>query len=341
MNTQYDALLVVSFGGPEGPDDVMPFLDNVLRGRGVPEARKLEVAEHYLHFGGVSPINQHNRELVQALEAELNAAGRDLPVYLGNRNWHPFLSDTLGQMKADGISHGLALVTSAFSSYSACRQYLDAIAAARDEAGPDVPRVSKLRCYYNHPRFVAAWQERVSEEWGRIATAEGPPVHVLFTAHSIPVAMANACAYVAQLRDLAGLLAAHLQLDPLQWQLVYQSRSGPPQQPWLEPDVCDALKAVKESGTRRVLLAPIGFLSDHIEVLFDLDEEAADVARQLGLELVRARTVGTHPEFVTMVRELVEERILGIAERPTVGSLGPAPDECPPNCCRYEMRRRP
>jgi ferrochelatase len=341
MKTQYDALLVVSFGGPEGPDDVMPFLDNVLRGRNVPEARKREVAEHYLHFGGVSPINQHNRDLVQALEAELNEAGLELPVYLGNRNWLPFLSDTLRQMKADGISHSLALVTSAFSSYSACRQYLDAIATARDEAGPDAPRVSKLRCYFNHPRFVAAWRDRLGEGWRKIATSDGPPVHVLFTAHSIPVAMANACSYVAQLRDLAGLLAADLQLAPSQWQLVYQSRSGPPQQPWLEPDVCEALTAMKESGACRVLLAPIGFLSDHMEVLFDLDEEAANVARQLGLELVRAPTVGTHPEFVTMVRELVQERTLGITERPTVGSLGAAPDECPPNCCRYEMTRRP
>jgi protoporphyrin/coproporphyrin ferrochelatase len=338
---QYDALLLVSFGGPEGPDDVLPFLDNVLRGRNVPQARKEEVAEHYYLFGGVSPINQQNRELIQAIEAELARTGTTLPVYWGNRNWHPLLADTIRQMKEDGITRSLALITSAFSSYSACRQYLEAIAEIRGQEGPAAPQISKLRCFFNHPRFVEAWCERASEGLRQFAAHDPTPIHVLFTAHSIPLAMAEACQYVAQLNELAALIARQLQLDRSHWHLVYQSRSGPPQQPWLAPDVCDALRDLRETGAQRVLLVPIGFLSDHIEVLYDLDVEAVDTARQCGIELARARTIGTHPQFVIMIRELIEERMGALKERPTVGVMGAAPDECPPDCCRYAPSTRP
>lgn len=328
----YDALLLLSFGGPEGPDDVLPFLDNVLRGRNVPEARKLEVAEHYYRFGGVSPINQQNRELLEALRQQLSG---ELPVYWGNRNWHPLIGDTVAQMARDGIRHALIFITSAFRSYSGCRQYLDAMAEATASFEGDAPRFSKLRAFYNHPRFVEAWCDRTRDGLSQFADADRPNVKVLFTAHSIPNAMANASPYVEQLNELADLIAARVGIERQQWQLVYQSRSGPPHQPWLEPDVCDVINALGADGVQQVLVVPIGFLSDHIEVLFDLDVEAADAARQAGMEFVRVATLGTHPEFVKMACDLARERTSGAAERPALGTLGPAPDECPPDCCRY------
>ncbi len=333
--------MLVSFGGPEGPDDVLPFLDNVLRGRNVPEQRKLAVAEHYYRFGGVSPINQQNRDLIKALEAELAQADLTLPVYWGNRNWHPMLADTLRQMEADGIQHCLALFTSAYGSYSACRQYRDAIEVARGEVGAGAPQVSKLRAYFNHPRFVAAWSKRARHGLEQFAVEDRADVRVLFTAHSIPNVMADASQYVQQLNELTSLVASRIGLDRSQWQLVYQSRSGPPHQPWLEPDVCDAIAEEGRKGTQRVLLVPIGFLSDHIEVLFDLDVEAVDAAQEAGIQLVRASTVGTDSEFITMVRELIEERIGNLDQRPALGTMGPAPDECPADCCRYTAPTRP
>ncbi len=338
----FDALFFVSFGGPEGPDDVMPFLDNVLRGRNVPAERKAEVAEHYYRFGGVSPINEQNRDLIQALREDLARARVQLPVYWGNRNWHPMLADALRQMAADGVCHALAFFTTAFSSYSSCRQYREAIEVARQEVGPTAPLVSKLRTYFNHPNFVEAWVERAEAALSQIPADRRNAVHVLFTAHSIPIVMAQSSAYVGQLTELATLVANRLGLRQGEWQLVYQSRSGPPHQPWLEPDVCEAIQTLgARANVRQVVLVPIGFLSDHIEVLFDLDVEAVQAAHQAGLELSRAATLGTHPRLVTMIHELIEERLENRSERPVVGTLGPAPDACPPGCCSYTTAGRP
>lgn len=329
----YDAVLIVSFGGPEGPEDVLPFLDHVLRGRDVPHERKLAVAERYYRFGGVSPVNQQNRELADAIRGELDQAKLGLPVYWGNRNWHPMLVDTLRRMRADGIQHALAFFTSAYSSHSTCRQYLDAIAAARESVGAAAPQVSKMRAYFNHPRFVEAWCARTQTALEQLGTHDRSALHILFTAHSLPVAMAERSGYVRQLKELAALLVSRLALEAVPWQLVYQSRSGPPHQPWLEPDVCKAIAELGEAGqAARVLLVPIGFLSDHMEVLYDLDIEAAAAAREAGIELVRATTAGTHPRLIAMVRELVEERVRPLTERPVVGRMGPAPDECPGEC---------
>ncbi len=338
---RYDALLLVSFGGPEGHDDVLPFLENVLRGRNVPARRKAEVAQHYYRFGGVSPINQQSRLLIEALRHELSRAGLALPVYWGNRNWHPLLADTLRQMMDDGVRNALAFFTSAYSSYSGCRQYLEDLAAARREIGADAPQVWKLRSYFNHPRFVNAWAERVGEALGKLDAPRSHGTRVLFSAHSLPTIMADACSYVAQLTDLACEIATQLDLTEQQWQLVYQSRSGPPQQPWLEPDVCDTIGQLAARGdTRQIVVAPIGFLSDHIEVLFDLDVQAAQTAEQAGIKMVRAATLGTHPALVTMVRELIEERNGQSKERPVLGTLGPAPDICPPDCCQFVPTKR-
>ncbi len=320
----------------------MPFLENVLQGRNVPAERKAVVAEHYYHFGGVSPINEQNRKLIRAVQEELAQAQLQLPLYWGNRHWHPMLVDTLRQMAADGIKHALAFFTTAFSSYSSCRQYWDAIDVARREVGPLAPQVSKLRTCFNHPSFVDGWVERAEAAMRQVVATNRNAVRVFFTAHSIPVAMAEASAYVAQLTDLATLVASRLQLRPGEWQLVFQSRSGPPQQPWLEPDVCEAIQSLAaRADVRHVVLVPIGFLSDHIEVLFDLDVEAVQAAERAGLAITRAATLGTHPRLVTMIRELIEERVHNRSERPVVGTLGPAPDDCAPDCCRYRTATRP
>lgn len=341
-STSYDAVLIVSFGGPEGREDVLPFLEQVLRGRNVPEERKLAVADRYYRFGGVSPINQQNRELAEAIRVELDQAGLGLPVYCGNRNWHPMLADTLRRMRGDGIQHSLAFFTSAYSSYSTCRQYVDAIADARGAVGAGAPRVSKLRTYFNHPRFVAAWCDRTRAAFEQLGDNRLSNLHILFTAHSLPVAMAQQSQYVRQLNELAELIISRLELEAVPWQLVYQSRSGPPHQPWLEPDVRKSIMELGEGGqAARVLLVPLGFLSDHMEVLYDLDIEAAAAARQAGIELARAKTLGTHPQLIAMVRELVEERVRPLTQRPVVGRMGPAPDDCPGECsaCTLTARR--
>jgi ferrochelatase len=333
MSMKYDALLVVSFGGPEGPDEVLPFLENVLRGRNVPRERMLAVAEHYQHFGGVSPINAQNRALIAALEKEFAAAGIELPIYFGNRNWHPLLADTLRQMQADGVRRALAFFTSAFSSYSGCRQYLENIAAAQAEVGEGAPQIDKLRVFFNHPGFIEPKVERTREALLKIEPPRTPEAHLLFTAHSIPLAMAKNCQYEAQFREASRLVAEGV--GHANWRLVYQSRSGPPSQPWLEPDVGDALSEIASAnGSRDVVLVPIGFISDHMEVLYDLDEEAKHKADKLGLNLVRAGTVGTHSRFVRMIRELVEERLSDSAERLALGSLGPSHDVCAADCCK-------
>ena len=336
---EYDALLLISFGGPEGPDDVMPFLENVLRGKRVPRERMLEVAQHYQQFGGASPINEQNRQLIAALRTELDAAGSKLPIYWGNRNWQPLLADTLRQMRDDGIQHALALVTSSFSSYSGCRQYLEDIERAREEVGPEAPLVDKVRSFYNHPAFIAAWTDKVTEALAEIAEPRRAECQVVFTAHSIPHAMAENCDYEAQLREACGLVATAAGHE--RWKLVYQSRSGPPMQPWLEPDVCDDLRALSEQGVTDVVIAPIGFISDHMEVIFDLDTEAKQVCEELGMTMVRAGTVSEHPGFVSMLSELIFERLDGGDTRKAIGSFAARPDFCPPGCCRYEPPQRP
>jgi ferrochelatase len=320
FKTHYDALLVVSFGGPEGMDDVIPFLENVLRGRNVPRERMLQVAHHYQMFGGVSPINQQNRELIAALGRELESNGPPLPIYSGNRNWHPLLPDTLRKMASDGVRNALAFVTSAYSSYSSCRQYLQNIADAQAQVGPTAPRVEKLRVFYNHPLFIQANVDHIRDAWAQVNDPES--AHLVFTAHSIPESMAANCDYAMQLEQTATLIAEALNIK--NWELVYQSRSGSPSQPWLGPDICDHLKTLREAGVKEVVVAPIGFVSDHMEVVYDLDVEARRVAEEIGMNLMRARTAGTHPAFVRMIRELMLERINDVVPK----------NICSPDCCR-------
>jgi ferrochelatase len=289
------------------------------------------VAAHYERFGGVSPLGEQCRSLVSAVREELDRHGPRLPVYWGNRHWHPTLADTLRRMADDGVRRALAFVTSAYGSYPGCRQYLDDIARARAEVGERAPQVDKLRACYNHPGFIEPLVERVAEAFERVPEERRAEARLVFTAHSLPRSLAAACDYEAELRDTAALVA--FPLGRPQYSLVYQSRSGPPGQPWLEPDIVDHLRALAREGARDVVVAPIGFLSDHMEVVYDLDLEAKARALELGLNMVRAQTVGTHPRFVAMIRELVEERIEGAALRPHLGARGPAPDECPATCC--------
>ena len=327
----YDALLIVSFGGPEGPEDVIPFLENVLRGKNVSRQRMLQVAEHYYHFGGKSPINDQNRALIAALEREFEAHGLSLPIYWGNRNWHPMLADTLRQMRADGVRRALAFVTSAFGSYSGCRQYREDIERARIEIGPGAPDIHKLRTFHNHPGFIAAAADRVWAALERIPPARRDSAPLAFTAHSIPLAMAEASPYVVQLRESCQLVCRMLGRPA--GALAYQSRSGPPSQPWLEPDICNYIRQLHSSGgLTDIVVMPIGFLSDHMEVIYDLDTETAAVCRELGVNLVRAPTVGLHPAFVSMIRELILERISG-QQRRALGTSGPGRDSCEPECC--------
>lgn len=333
----YDSFLLVSFGGPEGPEEVMPFLENVLRGKNVPRERMLEVAQHYHHFGGVSPINRQCRELIEAIQTEFSAHDVELPVYWGNRNWKPLLADTLRQMRDDGRQRALAFFTSIFSSYSGCRQYRENILAAQQQVGEGAPLVDKLRMGFNHPCFIATISEAVSDAIDSLE-AEPREVQVLFSAHSIPMSMADRCDYEKQLRE-ASRLVAEASGTP-QWRLVYQSRSGPPQQPWLEPDICDAIAEMDDAEKLRALvIVPIGFVSDHMEVMFDLDQEAAAVCQQREIPMARAATASTHPKFVAMIRLLVEERLGRTDQRQAIGSLGPWHDICPADCCLYSPRR--
>ena len=332
----YDAILVVSFGGPEGHDDVIPFLENVLRGRNVPRERMLAVAEHYYHFDGKSPINQQKRELIAALKDEFAQRGPMLPVYWGNRNWHPMLADTLRQMKKDGIKRALAFVTSAYSSYSGCRQYREDIARAQAEVGEGAPQVEKLRALFNHPGFLGATEDRLTEALAQLPADARQKVQVVYVAHSIPLSMANTSDYVKQLEEVRRLAseAVGVKNDAL----VYQSRSGPPGQPWLEPDILDYLREVKEKNlASAVVIAPISFISDHMEVLYDLDIEAKQLCDSLGLPMARAKTVGVHPKFISMIRELVVERTEG-AERRALGALGAQEDVCAESCCPAPQR---
>ncbi len=332
----YDALLLLSFGGPEQPDDVMPFLRNVTRGRNVSDERLAVVAEQYAQFGGRSPINDQCRSLLAAIEADFAENGLDLPVYWGNRNWHPYVADTVSTMKDDGIRNALVFVTSAFGSYSGCRQYREDLAAAAEAIGSEAPRLSKLRLFYNHPGFIEPMAANLAASLGA-GSAKGD-TRIVFTAHSIPESMAAGCDYVSQLNDAARLILEAAELDHDAYDLVFQSRSGPPTIPWLEPDVNDHLEQLAGDGHTRVHLVPIGFVSDHMEVLFDLDTQAAATAERLGIDMTRVSTVGTDQRFVAMVRQLVEER-LGEAPRLSLGPQGPWPDDCKPGHCPAPARR--
>jgi len=335
----YDAFLLVSFGGPEGPDEVMPFLENVTRGRGIPRERLAGVAEHYYAVGGISPLNQQCRDLLAAVRADFGASGLPLPVYWGNRNWKPYLADTMRAMAADGVRRAVAFVTSAYSSYSGCRQYLDDIERARAAAGPDAPLIDKIGRFYDNPGFTEPFAESTRAALAALPAGLRDEAHLVFTAHSVPVAMAAASGpggrnlYVAELTHAARLITKRAGLDGRPWTLAYQSRSGLPSQPWLEPDVGDVLGELAASGTKAVVVIPVGFVSDHMEVRHDLDTEAARRAASLGLAFARAATPGSHPGFVSMITGLVRERL----DRPDEGAdeAGRPVLSCPADCCRY------
>ena len=331
MSEIYDALIVVSFGGPEGMDEVLPFLENVLRGRNIPRERMLQVAKHYELFGGVSPINEQNRQMITALKKELKTSGPDIPIYFGNRNWHPLLADTIRQMRDDGIQNALAFVTSAYSSYSSCRQYLENIAEARSVVGDGAPRVEKIRAFYNHPLFIQANVENVRAALQKIPAARRTGAYLIFTAHSIPISMAKNCDYEAQLMETSRLVAEGLGVT--HWRLVFQSRSGSPAQPWLGPDICDYLRGMRAAGVIDVVVAPIGFVSDHMEIIYDLDTEVMALCRELGVNMIRAATAGTHPLFIEMIRALIMERLDPEAPRRFLGTMGAHNDRCHAECC--------
>jgi protoporphyrin/coproporphyrin ferrochelatase len=319
--TNFDALLVVSFGGPEKRDDVIPFLENVLRGKNVPRERMLEVAEHYYHFDGRSPINEQNRALIAALEADFNAHNVRVPVYWGNRNWHPLLPDTLKQMQADGIRRVAALATSAFGSYSGCRQYRENLAAALHAGGLTDLSIEKLPNFSDRPEFVSVMNERVRAAMVQVPDAQ----QLIFTAHSIPMSMAESSPYVRQLNAACSRVAELAGIS--NWVLVYQSRSGPPTQPWLEPDICHHLRQQHAAGIDRVIICPIGFISDHMEVLYDLDTEARALCDELGIQMARAGTAGVHPLLVSMIRNMFLS-----------GETSPVLAHCEPGCCPAPQR---
>ena len=333
-DTQYDAVVIVSFGGPEGPSDVEPFLTNVTAGREIPPERLAAVAQQYHRFGGVSPLNAQCRRLRAALAGRLAAAGHDLAVYWGNRNWAPYLADTVAEMAAAGHRRALAVVTSAYSSHSGCRQYLDDIAAARAAVDGAAPAIDKVRAYYDHPGFVLPFVDAVAEARLDLPVELRSKARLVFTAHSIPEAMAAGCNYERQLHEAARLVASGAGFDA--WTMAWQSRSGPPSVPWLEPDVNECLEELSRGhGVEAVVLAPIGFVTDHMEVVWDLDVVAAGTADALGLRLARAVTPGTEPDdrFVAMWQELVEERLDPSVPRRSLGRLGAGSDACPAGCC--------
>ena len=337
----YDAVLIVSFGGPERREDVMPFLENVTAGRGVPRERLEEVAKHYYDVGGVSPINGQNRALMAAVQADFAAHGIELPVYWGNRHWTPTLTEVLTQMRDDLVMNAIAFLTSAYASYSSCRQYLDAIEAARAEVGDGAPTVDRIRQYFNHPGFIEPMIRGVEAAIGQLPPEFRDDVPLAFVAHSIPAAMEATSgpaghSYIAQLAEAMRLVTSGVGGRHVAT-LSYCSRSGSPSVPWLGPEIGARLEELAGTGARAVVVVPIGFVSDHMEVVYDLDTDAAGVAAKLGLQFVRSATVGTAPAFVAMVRELVLER-LGDAVPRSVGGFGPAHDRCPIDCCRLPAR---
>lgn len=316
-----DAILIVSFGGPEGMNDIMPFLENVLRGKNVPEERKKEVAQHYEMFAGISPINQQNRELKKLLEIQLLEKGLSIPVFWGNRNWKPYIKDALIEMKADGIQNVIAYVTSAYGSYSGCRQYSENIEHAREEIGEGAPVVQKIPAFYNHPNFVQVNAEQIQKEIEKIPVSERKNTNLIFTAHSIPVSMSEVSPYVNQLQEVCKSVAEKIGMN--QWKLAFQSRSGPPTIPWLEPDIGDYLEELAKKNVKTVIVSPIGFLSDHMEVLYDLDIEAKKKSQELGIQMFRASTPGNHPLMIEMIVELIK---LQIQNGNSVA--------CAPDCCK-------
>jgi protoporphyrin/coproporphyrin ferrochelatase len=329
---EYDAVLVMSFGGPDKADDVVPFLQNVTRGRNIPEERLKEVGEHYYMFGGKSPINEQNLALVEALKEELAEHGPDLPVYFGNRNWHPMIEDTIQQMKDDGVRRAVAFFTSGFSCYSGCRQYREDIMRAQEAVGEGAPEFDKIRVFYNHPGFINPMVESVQAALAEWDEARRDGVKLVFTAHSIPSGMARNSAYEAQLKESCRIVAEDI-LGREDWVLVYQSRSGPPHVPWLEPDIVDYMEEINEQGVKDIVIIPIGFISDHMEVMFDLDTEAREAADEMGMKMVRAGTVHTTKPFVQMIRELIVERMTENPERPALGKRPANHDICPIDCC--------
>ena len=340
-----DVLLVVSFGGPEGPDDVVPFLENVTRGRGIPRERLVEVGAHYAHFGGVSPINDLNRTMVGQIRAELSARGEQMPVLWGNRNWDPYLAAAFREARELGATRIFAVLTSAYSSYSGCRQYrenlFDSLAEVRAEDLSWSPQVLKLRTYFNHPGFVETMVDATR------TSLEGLPAgsRLVFTTHSIPTADADRCDYVAQHRDVAATISRALGHGD-EWDLVYQSRSGAPHIPWLEPDIGDHLAALADAGVPGAVMVPIGFVSDHMEVIWDLDTIATDQAREVGIPVARAATAGTDPRFIEMLVDLLEEsrataNRLSRVPSPTTGVLGPRVVPCAAGCCPNPRGPRP
>ncbi|QNN52986.1 ferrochelatase [Nocardioides mesophilus] len=348
----YDAFLLVSFGGPEKPEDVVPFLENVTRGRGIPRERLEEVGEHYFAFGGRSPINDQNRALLGAIEEDFRTSGIDLPVYWGNRNWDPYLADTLRRMEADGVKRAVCLVTSAYSSYSGCRQYRENLADAVADVGAGAPRLDKLRHYYNHPGFVEPNVDATLTALAELSDAVRHDARLLFVTHSVPTLMNDQSgrggAYVSQHRSVMEEIVERVRQETghrYVSELVYCSRSGPPHIPWLEPDVNDRMEELAREGTEAVVVVPIGFVSDHMEVIYDLDTEAKATAEKLGLEFGRAATAGLDPRFVAMVRELVVERAAveqgKDVARPAVGSQPPSWDVCPAGCCANARGPRP
>ncbi len=349
----FDSVLLLSFGGPEGPEDVMPFLEKVTEGRDVPAQRLAKVAEQYLRHGGVSPIGRHNRALVAALREALSQRGYDVPVYLGNRNWHPFLTKTMAEMAANQHTNAVCIVTSSFSSYSGCRQYHEDIAAANAEVsaaldatentGTTVPVITRVRVFHNHPGFIGAMAERVVE--ARRGADLSPDAPTIFTAHSLPLSMAAECDYEEQLHDAAAAVAELAELTG-PYEVAYQSRSGRASTPWLEPDIGNRLAQLGTKGANTtgdpageatentgVLVVPLGFVADHMEVVHDLDTVARTVAARNHLTMVRTKTVGTHPLFVGGLIDLVEETAGLRDDRPAMGGLGARPDQCAPGCC--------
>ena len=335
---KYDAILFISFGAPEKPPDVLPFLRNVVRGRNVPDERLLEVAENYQMFGGKSPLNEQNRALIAELKKSLAEISVHLPIYWGNRNWNPFLNEAIEEMKRDGVRRALAFVTSGYSSYSGCRQYLGNIEQAKQAADAENLQIDKIRVFYNHPNFIAVNAENLQKALLEIPMELRQQTEIAFTAHSLPVAIAKNCDYEAQLLETCRLVANAVSHE--NWKLVFQSRSGAPHVPWLEPDINDYLREIAAKGAKDVIVHPIGFLSDHQEVIFDLDTQAKTTAENLGLNFVRVNTPGTHQKFVEMIRELILERLNETTERRFVGTRGAKEDVCPANCCSFEPPRR-
>lgn len=333
----FDALFFVSFGGPEKHEDVMPFLENVLRGKPVPKERMLEVAQHYYDMGGKSPINDQNLAMIEKLKTAFAKHNIDLPIYFGNRNWKPYIADALDQMKSDGIQHALAYFTSAYSSYSGCRQYRENIIRAQEQIGQGAPQVSKLRMFFNHPLFIEAVTENMKKALHGLSDASWDNTHVLYTAHSIPLSMSENCDYVKQLTEACRLTDEALNIRHSD--LVYQSRSGPPQVPWLAPDVCDAIEALDNQDIHNVLVMPIGFVSDHMEVMYDLDIEAKEAAQKSELGFARAQAAGHHEVYPELIVDLVKERMGKTQDKKALGDLGPWHDVCPPDCCTYTPRR--